>query len=155
MPYREWELMQSDALVIQWIGISLDEVQRMKISRIPWMKCVWPLIEKNLSRHDCLRWMEAKKLPKPPRSACVYCPYHSNAEWRRLRDEEPKEFARAIEFERRTQEAKAATTHSFKSTPFLHRTGKPIAEVDLSTDTERGQGMLSGFGNECEGMCGV
>ena len=39
--------------------------------------------------------------------------------------------------------------------PFLHASLTPLGEVDFSTDTERGQGMLAGFGNECEGMCGV
>lgn len=35
----------------------------------------------------------------------------------------------------------------------VHRSCKPIDEVDLSTDLDRGQGSL--FGNECEGMCGL
>lgn len=36
---------------------------------------------------------------------------------------------------------------------FVHRSMKPLSDVDLSTDQERGQGYM--FGNECEGMCGV
>lgn len=138
--------------VVQWIGISLDEIYRMKPSRDWWAECAWPLVDMRMNRHDCKRWMEAKGYPEPPRSSCVYCPYHNNYEWRRLRDEEPEEFARAVEFERKLQETKAASAN-FNTTPFLHRSLAPLDQVDLSTDEERGQGDL--FNNECIGMCGV
>ena len=85
--------------VVQWIGISLDEVSRMKDSREPWIENRWPLIEMRMKRHDCLRWMAANGYPTPPRSACSYCPFHSDAEWRRLRTEEPLEFEKACEVE--------------------------------------------------------
>jgi hypothetical protein len=138
--------------VVQWIGISCDEIYRMKPSRDWWAESIWPLVDLRMNRHDCKRWMEAKGYPEPPRSSCVYCPYHNNHEWRRLRDEEPKEFARAVAFEKKLQETKAASSNS-KTTPFLHRSLVPLDQVDLSTDEERGQGNL--FSNECLGMCGV
>lgn len=138
--------------VIQWIGISLDEIYRMKPSRDSWALNRWPLVEMKLSRHDCLRWMERAGFPVPPRSACVYCPFHNNAEWRRLKKHEPLEFAGAVNFEKRLQEAKARS-NNFQHIPFLHRSLKPLAEVDFSTEEENGQENL--FNNECEGMCGV
>jgi hypothetical protein len=135
--------------VVQWIGISLDESIRMKPSRVQYSEHRWPLIELRMSRHDCLRWMERKGYPKPPRSACVYCPHHSNAEWRRIRDEDPEGWTRAVEFD-----AKIRTgIHKVRAQCFVHRDCVPLPEVDLSTDDERGQGLL--WGNECEGMCGV
>jgi len=104
-----------------------------------------------MTRWACLAWAAAKKMPEPPRSACVFCPYHNNNEWRRLKEFEPEEFARAVDFEKRFQEALKST--SLKGIPFLHRTLKPLSEVDFSTEEERGQ--LNMFNNECEGMCGV
>jgi len=65
---------------VQWIGISLDEVVRMKESREKRIKHRWPLVDLGMKRHNCLRWMERNGFPKPPRSACVYCPYHRDAE---------------------------------------------------------------------------
>lgn len=138
--------------VICWIGISLDEVIRMKPSREPWSVNVWPLVEKGMKRHDCVRWLDAHGFPRPPRSACKYCPFRNNFEWRRLKAEEPGEFAEAVQFERDLQHAKAIS-ENFKHTPFLHRSLVPLDQVDLSTDLERGQQSL--FGEECEGMCGV
>lgn len=138
--------------VIQWIGISTDEIYRMKDSRDAWIEHRWPLIEKRMSRTSCLDWMESHGYPEPPRSACVFCPFHSNREWRRLKDEEPDEFARAVQFERDLQSAKSRSDN-FDATPFLHRDATPLDLVDLSTAEERGQMTL--WNEECEGMCGV
>lgn len=138
--------------VVQWLGISLDEVQRMKPSREAWVKHRWPLIELGMNRHDCLRWMEKNGYPKPPRSACAYCPFHSDAEWRRLKHEEPNEFARAAKFERDLQTASLQNV-KLRGVPFLHSSCVSIDSVDFSTDEDHGQQML--FQNECEGMCGV
>ena len=137
---------------IQWIGISLDEIYRMKPSREKWCDSRWPLIEKEMKRHDCLAWMEKNGFPKPPRSACVYCPYHSDAEWRRLKTDEPLAFERAVAFERAASIMKGLTDN-FHSKLFLHKSCKPLDEVDFSTEEERGQ--MSMFNEECHGMCGV
>ncbi len=149
---------QKNVTVTQWIGISWDEIQRIKPSRVAWSQHRWPLVELRMGRRDCIKWMESHGYPKPPRSACVYCPFHSDNEWRRLRDQEPEEFQRAIRFEKDLQEVKAKTER-MRGVPFLHPSCVPLDQVDLSTDIERGQLSLwldeQSFGNECEGMCGV
>lgn len=139
--------------VIQWIGISLDEAHRMKPSRVKYATNIWPLVDLGMKRHDCLLWMQKRGFPKPPRSACVFCPYHSDAEWRRLRDEEPEEFAKAVAFEREYSAAKIKTVRKTGFVPFLHSQRVPLDQVNLSTDEDNGQQVM--FGNECEGMCGV
>jgi hypothetical protein len=139
--------------VVQWIGISMDEAHRIKPARIQYATNRWPLIDAGMKREDCLKWMEAHGYPRPPRSACVFCPYHSDTEWRRLKDEEPEEFAKAVQFERDYQAAKAQTVIKKGFMPYLHNSRVPLDQVDFSTDVERGQGLL--WGNECEGMCGV
>lgn len=135
---------------ICWIGISTDEAHRMKPSRQVGIESRWPLIEMGISRADCLKWMESAGWPKPPRSACVYCPYHSDREWLRLKTEEPTEFYAAVEFEKRLQSAYASAT-ALRSTPWLHASRKPLSEVEFNPKPE----VPSLFGNECEGICGV
>lgn len=151
---------------VSWIGISLDEVSRMKPSRHMWAQNRWPLIELEISRHDCLRWMERKGYPAPPRSACIYCPFHSDHEWRRMKAEHeriiadpsldaasygPSDWQRAVQFERDLQAVKRVSDN-MKGVPFLHDSLKPLSEVDFSEDATQGQMK---FHNECEGMCGV
>lgn len=139
--------------VVQWIGISLDEIQRCKPSRDPWCESRWPLIELRMRRSNCLEWMRANGYPEPPRSACWFCPFHSDSEWRRLRDEEPEAWEKAVQFDREAREAREARASNMNSTPYLHRSCVPLDQVDLRTDFDRGQ--LSLWQNECEGLCGT
>lgn len=134
--------------VIQWIGISLDESIRMKPSMVNYSTHRWPLIELRMTRADCLSWMNRNGYPEPPRSACVYCPHHSNMEWRRLRDHHREAWTRAVEFDRKIRTG----IHGVTRECYVHRSCRPLDQVDLSTDSERGQGLL--WGDECEGMCG-
>lgn len=137
------------------IGISYDEVQRMKPSREPWSENIWPLIDLKMTRQDCLKWMESHGFPRPPRSACVFCPFHSDEEWRRLKTDEPEEFTRAVLFEQKMQHAFTQTTGNAKlrGEVYLHSSLKPLDEIDF---TDRpGHIQIDMFGNECEGLCGV
>jgi len=140
--------------VVSWIGISIDEVSRMKPSQLKWAVNRYPLIEKEMSRHDCLRWMESHGYPAPPRSACTYCPFHSDHEWRKMKIEQPEEFAGAVAFEVEMQRLRATENgpNRLRGKVFLHDSLAPLSEVDFSEDTKQGQLK---FHNECEGMCGV
>lgn len=134
------------------IGISLDEFRRMKPSRNKWCVHRWPLIELRMKRRDCLAWMDKSGYPTPPRSACKWCPYHRNKEWRHLKKNEPEDFAEALAFDVALREDKV-WPDNMRSTVFLHDQRKPLSEVDFRSDVERGQMLL--WDDECEGMCGV
>ena len=139
--------------VIQWFGISRDEASRMRDSDVPWIIHHYPLVlDRPMTRNDCLVWLKTQGYPEPPRSACIGCPMHSDAEWRRLKDTSPNEFQQAVEFERQLQAKQAALGHRIKQVPYLHRSLMPIAQVDFSTPEDRGQ---LNWLNECGGHCGV
>jgi len=144
---------QKHATVTSLIGISYDEMGRMKDSREKWVVNRWPLVELRMKRKDCIEWMRRNGYPEPPRSSCVFCPFHSNKEWRRLQTEEPEEFEKATRFEKRLQVAKASEAEN-ASTLFLHNSRRPLDQIDFRSDVERGQQVFD-FGDECEGMCGV
>ena len=137
------------------IGISLDEYQRMKPSKEPWVENYWPLIDLKITRQGCLDWMNKNGYPIPPRSACVFCPFHSDEEWKRLRDKEPDEFARAVKFDKDLREIARLQTGTAKlgGDIFLHTSMQPLNEVQFKDVPARNQ--LDLFNNECEGMCGV
>lgn len=144
-----------DVRAVQWIGISTDEAHRMKPARVPWVENRWPLIEANMSRQACLVWMAKNGYPQPPKSACSFCPFHSDEEWKRLRDLDPEEFSRVAELEKRIQYAASKQTGSARTqgVPYLHRSGVHIDQVRFAEAPAKAQ--LDLFGNECEGMCGV
>lgn len=150
-PELEWQECQQDALVISWIGMSADEAGRVKGSQIPWIRLYYPLFDMEITRKGCQEWMK-KKDWHPPRSACIFCPYHSDEEWLRLKEEEPEEFERAAIFDEEYRQAKIRTVTHKGFKPYLHDSRKPLREVDFSRP--RGT-QLSLFENDCEGMCGV
>jgi hypothetical protein len=133
------------------LGISLDEYQRMKPSKLPWIVHAWPLIDRRMTRKDCLTWMERMGYPHPPRSACIFCPYKSDSEWIRLKTNQPKEFTKAVEYERRLKSAYSDST-ALTGTPYLHSSLVDLDKAEFSKNTEKQVDM---FNNECEGMCGV
>jgi hypothetical protein len=136
---------------MQWIGISRDEAHRMKDSPDKLVENRWPLIELRMTRTHCLEWLARNGYELPPRSACVFCPFHDDNEWRRLRDDEPESFAQAVEDERSIHAMYDSATRPGSGRPYLHRSLMPLGSVDFTEDTSQ----LSMFGNECEGMCGV
>jgi hypothetical protein len=138
-----------EPLVECWIGISTDEASRVKPSNNNWCVNRWPLIEKRMSRGDCLEWLKRNGYPQPPKSSCWFCPYSSDARWREIRDKHPAEWAKAVSLDDAIRGGVRAST----GTLYAHRSFKPLSEVDLSTAEDRGQ--LNMFNNECDGMCGV
>lgn len=143
-------------MATQWIGISLDEVQRMKDSREKWLQSRWPLIEKGMTRQDCLSWMKKHGYPEPPRSACVFCPYMKDPQWKKLQESEPESFEVAVEFEKEYNTAKKTAGGGTMENLFLHSSCVPLDQVDFSTDFDHGQlALWQDFNNDCDGMCGV
>jgi hypothetical protein len=137
--------------VQQWIGISVDEVWRVKPSGVQYMENRHPLVELRMRRHDCENWLTRNGYPIPSKSACVYCPYRSDADWRAIRDGRPEDWARACQVDAALREP--GQVERFRGELYAHRSLKPLAVVDLSTLEDHGQ--LNMFNNECEGMCGV
>jgi hypothetical protein len=133
----------------QWIGISLDEAIRMKPSFEDWQINRWPLIEKRMTRQECLRWLERHGYPLPPKSACIGCPFHSDRYWRRMRDSDPEAWADAVDVDR----AIRAGIRGIRGEVFLHRSAVPLDQADLSIAADHGQ--LDLWPNECDGLCGV
>jgi len=137
-------------VVSQWVGISLDEAHRMAPSRVRYIETRWPLIDARMSRRDCLRWLEKNGYPRPPRSACTFCPFRRDHEWRDMRDNDPDAWFEAVAVD---TAIRSTDYRRLVGESYVHRSCVPLNDVDLSTEEERGQPDL--FGNDCTGMCGT
>lgn len=134
--------------ITQWFGISYDEIGRARTSRDEWIDHYYPLIVDRWTRQDCIKWLR-DNYPDwaVPRSACIGCPYHSNAEWRRLQVEAPDEFQEAVDLDEHMRKRE-----DMRGQTYLHRSCRPLKDVDLRSQEELGQ---IDWINECDGMCGV
>ena len=131
---------------VSMIGISADEASRAGISRTKWVTNSYPLLDARLRRSDCIHIIESAGLPVPKKSACVFCPYHSNAYWRDLKENHQHEFERAVSFDEAIRDM---TKMGFMQPIYLHRSLIPLSAVDFT----KKQGEL--FDEECAGVCGV
>jgi len=152
-----------DIAVHQYLGISLDEggrarrIKAMFAKKTKWSTPRFPLIELWMTRADCLTWL-AKHYParQVPRSACVFCPYHSDAEWFRIREADPEGWARAVAIDAALRVDGTAAKRGLDGKLFIHRSCKPLDLVQLDTrPTKRDLQMPMSFYQECEGVCGV
>ena len=138
-----------DKYIEQWIGISTDEIQRMKPARDPYILNRHPLIEMNMSRQDCINWMKKNNFPLPEKSACIMCPYHNDAYWHFMKTERPSEFAEAVEFDKIIRTG----AKNIKDNLYLHKSCKNLDEVEFNKKEDDKQ--LDMFNNECEGLCSI
>jgi len=135
------------------IGITTDEIVRMKPSRTKWVENHYPLIDADLSRDDCISFLKERNLPPVGKSSCVFCPFHSDAFWEDMKHNEPEEFEKAALIDDQIRDM----SMSGPDRPvFLHRSLTPLREVRFQDWKNPGQlNLFDGMNQECEGMCGV
>lgn len=133
----------------QWLGISIDEASRMKDSRVKWIDHFYPLIEKRISRKDCIKWLKENGWDNPRKSACIGCPYHSAHTWADMRDNKPEEWKDAVDFDYALRKGKLP---GVTGDAYLHRKMMPL---DIAVDSTHNPDQIDMFQGECEGMCGL
>lgn len=96
----------------------------------------YPLVSMGMTRLDCENWLTRNSYPIPPKSSCIGCPFHSDHEWRAVKNN-PAEWKQAVDLDNRIR-----SIEGFKGNLFLHRSCKPLEEVDLRTAEDKGQMSL-------------
>lgn len=150
-----------DVHITQVFGLSFDEPKRVVRvkdqfrNRSQW-DCEFPLFDQYMTRQDCLAYLK-DRLPNIhiPRSACVYCPYKSDAEWQLLKETDPHGWARAVEIDKAIRDETSVCTRGMNATQYLHRSCVPLELVQLQPKEESRQKRIPWSDMDCEGMCGV
>lgn len=145
----------------QYYGISLDEAGRAGRIRLNWShnsdwEPVFPLIDNFMTRADCLTYLVGKVPHETPRSACLYCPFHSDYEWNHIKTEDPGGWKFAVEVDRQLRVPGNIVNRNLDQQLFVHRSRVPLDLVQLDTrpDPRKTQTSLN-FAAECMGICGV
>jgi hypothetical protein len=109
-----------------WIGYSLDEMSRIRVSKLQWYRYRYPLVfDVPMRRGDCIRLVEEMGWPEPPKSACWMCPNRDDENWLEMKRNWPGDFEKACAFEREMQQHRPDF--------FLHRSLRPLDSIDFST----------------------
>lgn len=104
-----------------WLGISINEADRMKDSGLKWLRHVYPLIDLSMNVWDCVCETAKVGWPAAMSSACWMCPNQNQAEWLALSE---RDFRSAQAFEFQIQ----------KTDPFVHltRTGATLTRESVA-----------------------
>ena len=128
-----------------WQGITIDEVHRMTIPRERWKIHVYPFcgykvysdgnferIDTEIrSRNNIIYWFKKNGLELPEKSSCVFCPFQSDQNWLRLKNNYPNDFNRAIIVDKAIRDS---SKKGIKCPIYLHESLKPLDEVKFDED---------------------
>ena len=123
-------------------GISLDEFHRMRDSDVKYIVNRYPLVDRRMTRANCVTWLHAHDLPVPAKSACIFCPFTNNRGWRHLKQAGGYDWETAKEVDANIRDRRS------KCTLYIHPARKPLAEaVRIPEDEGAHQIELAG----CDG----
>jgi hypothetical protein len=149
-------------MVYQSYGISMDEAGRSirirdRLADRRWLTPVFPLLDRQLTRGDCYQWLQEFGVPhQVQKSACVFCPFKSNAEWRRLRDTDPEGWSRAVQIDTALRVPGNVVNRNLDQKLYVHASCVPLEKAVLGFDEDPRQYYLGlNWTAECAGMCGV
>lgn len=89
---------------ISMLGIDIGESKRAKLSKVKNVENKFPLIEAEMNREDCIKYIKRHSLPIPAKSGCFICPYQKVREWVKLESKHPDLFHKAVQLEQRNME---------------------------------------------------
>lgn len=116
-----------------WIGISKDEIHRVGTSETSYIHNRHPLVEANMDRQACLKWLADRQYRRAPKSSCIFCPFRDNAAWVAMGNDDPEDFAQAIEYD----DAWRAGYPGMDGQAYIHRNRIPLRDLDLTGNTDQ------------------
>jgi hypothetical protein len=117
----------------QWIGFSTDEIGRVSNrGDTRYSRSRYPLLELNMSRQQCIDYLNTRGWGDVVKSACLGCPFKNNAEWRRLRDTDPEGWAATVAFDKAYRDAPGMNHQRF-----LHASCLPLDEAPIDVKQAR------------------
>jgi hypothetical protein len=124
--------------VEMWIGFTLDEYERVKDSRLQYIRHRWPFIEQGITRNDCIKWFEDRRLPVPVKSACICCPYRLPSDWLDMQGGDEQDYEEAIAFDEEHRDNPLAERgESTADQLYIYKYVVPLKDADLPQDAAR------------------
>lgn len=94
---KEGQLAGRPGLVETWIGFAHDEWHRCSESDVAYITLRYPLIEKLMSKKDCVGYFLGNHIPMPPRSVCNACFANGLDHYRDMYLDRPDDWSQAVE----------------------------------------------------------
>jgi hypothetical protein len=146
-PLRKYlQTIKNNSKIRLWIGISLDEIERIKDSSVKYIENYYPLIENKIRIDQIINWFRENEMREPGKSACLICPFHSDNYWKVFKKQYPNEFEKACKFDDAIR-----NYPNLKRQTFLSKHLKPLREIDFTQHPSLFPELIE----ECNGLCGL
>ena len=146
-PLRKYlQTIRNESKIRLWIGISLDEIERIKESGVKYIENYYPLIEKKIRIDQIINWFRKNEMKEPGKSACLICPFHSDNYWKMFKKQFPDEFEKACKFDDAIR-----NYPNLKRQTFLSKHLKPLRDIDFTMQPSLFPELIE----ECSGLCGL
>jgi len=148
-PIKRWLQANRDAQPVeQWLGITLDEVLRIKPSGVKYITNAYPFVEhlgRPWTRGMVVKWLVENGLEVPVKSSCIFCPYHDRATWRDIQLSGNGDWEKALVVDKAIRDRRPG----YQCYLTTQRTA--LGECDFRSQEDHGQMTL--WNEECSGMC--
>lgn len=109
------------------MGIMWEERRRAKPSKLTLFKNKYPLVEMGWTRADCFAYNKNTWGLETWASSCVFCPFHTNYYYSYMRENEPENYARALQVDELVEKYQARPP--LKCQLFLTKDRKRIRDL--------------------------
>jgi hypothetical protein len=123
---------KTPGIIEQWIGITLDEAHRAKTdmppkyitNRHPFLE----MLDRPWTRGMVIHWLQEQGLQVPVPSSCLFCPYHDDLTWRRIKQSGNGDWQQAVQVDRAIRDKRPG----YKC--YLHSSRRPLENVRLGIE---------------------
>jgi len=147
---NEYKIMPIDRLIRSitkypvnlWMGMSLDEAERMGWPQKKWKTHIYPFCGYWAGRDEWGKLSDEAKyvaerykvkqlyeyfgMPLPDNSLCFFCPYMSDAQWAKMQKNQPELFEKACELDETLRDS---SQRGIKQKAYIHKSKKPLRDV--------------------------
>jgi hypothetical protein len=132
-----------DTIIVNYIGISTDEIQRVKPAREKNFENEFPLIKHRLSRNHCLHYLDNLGW-NVRKSRCYFCGFQSPSNWKEVKQQYPEYFNKAIKIDEHVRDLEI-----YDCKAYLLRSMIPLSVSNFEED------QMDLFDNDCGGNCAL
>lgn len=161
--------------VRMWMGITVDERKRYKqlfqtkqhrfrVNHYPFFPTYANITNKEFdyskvfgngwTRQDCIEFFTSKGLLTPPKSSCVFCPFHTDEYWLDMKINHKEEWDWCCDFDESVRDFGAGRLKIKKW--YLHSSCQPLKDIDFEKRVkQKQQNSLFDFEGCNSGFCFV
>ena len=133
---QRWLRRQGVKACWNWVGISADEAQRIKMSLTLWFQLAYPLIQLKISRLECKSIISKMGWPPAPRTSCFMCPQQSDRDWKDMKFNFPEDWKKAVAIDNFINN---------KYNTFLHGSCVPLDRIDFKNNGQKNDPNIEKF----------